>query len=127
MAKHDTDPVLGRLVRAINESAQARVPVTIAAHGTRVTGVLIAEDTYLTELAEGSPLLSALRPASGLLGKEYAKDVETESPHYLHIRGAGREEEGLWRVSLEAVDGWTVGAFTASEDEQGPFARLLGV
>jgi hypothetical protein len=28
MAKHDTDPVLGRLVRAINESAKAQVPVT---------------------------------------------------------------------------------------------------
>jgi hypothetical protein len=126
MAKHDTDPVLARLVRAVNESAQAQVPVTISAHGTRVTGVLIAEDTYFTQLAEGSPLLSALRPASGLLGKEYAKDVETESGHHLHIRAVGREEEGLWRVSLEAVDAWTVGAFAAAADEQGPFARLLG-
>jgi hypothetical protein len=74
MAKHGTDPVLGRLVRAINESAKAQVPVTVSAHGTTVTGVLIAEDTYFTELAEGSPLLSALRPASGLLDKEYTKD-----------------------------------------------------
>jgi hypothetical protein len=127
MAKHDTDPVLVRLVRAVNESAQAQVPVTVSAHGTRVTGVLIAEDTYFAELAEGSPLLSALRPASGLLGKEYAKDVEDESAHHLHVRAAGRQGEGLWRVSLEAVDAWTVGASTATSDnEQGPFAKLLG-
>lgn len=126
MAKHDTDPVLGRLVRAVNESAKAQVPLTVSAHGTTVTGVLIAEDTYFTELAEGSPLLSALRPASGLLGKEYAKDVESETEHHLHIRATGRQEEGLWRVSLEAVDAWTVGAFATANDEQGPFARLLG-
>jgi hypothetical protein len=126
MAKHDTDPVLERLVRAINESAKAQVPVTVSAHGTTVSGVLIAEDTYFTELAEASPLLSALRPASGLLDKEYAKDVEAESGHHLHIRATGRQEEGLWRVSLESVDAWTVGAFAATNDEQGPFARLLG-
>jgi hypothetical protein len=126
MAKHDTDPVLGRLVRAVNESAKTQVPLTVSAHGTTVTGVLIAEDTYFTELAEGSPLLSALRPASGLLGKEYAKDVESETGHHLHIRATGRQEEGLWRVSLEAVDAWTVGAFAPADDEQGPFARLLG-
>ncbi|HUN35551.1 MAG TPA: hypothetical protein VMU95_26430 [Trebonia sp.] len=124
MARHDTDPVLARLARAVNESGQARVPVTITAHGTTMTGVLIAEDIYFTELAENSPLLSALQPTSGLLGKEYIKEVEAESAHYLHIRATGRDEEGLWRVSLEAVDAWTVGASAA--DAQGPFARLLG-
>ncbi len=40
-----------------------------------------------------------------------------------HIRAAGRDE-GLWRVSLDAVDAWTAGA--AGEDDKGPFARLLG-
>jgi hypothetical protein len=76
MAKHGTDPVLHELVRAVNESGQARVPVTVSVHGTAVTGVLIAQDAYfaeLAELAEGSPLLSALTPTSGLLGKDYAK------------------------------------------------------
>jgi hypothetical protein len=34
MAKHDTDPVLRRLVHAINESGQAAVPVTVSVHGT---------------------------------------------------------------------------------------------
>jgi hypothetical protein len=125
MAKHDTDPVLEQLVHAVNESGQATVPVTVSAHGTVVTGVLIAQDAYFTELAEGRPLLSALRPETGLLGKEYAKTVEAESGHHLHIRARGADE-GLWRVSLAAVDGWTVGTVAGGEADKGPFARLLG-
>ena len=125
MAKHDTDPVLEQLVRAVNESAQARVPVTISAHGTVVTGALIAQDAYFTQLAEGKPLLSALQPATGLLGKDYAKEVDAGSGSHLHIRSAGRDE-GLWRISLASVDGWTVGS-SAAADDKGPFARLLGV
>lgn len=125
MAKHHTDPVLHQLVRAVDKSAQARVPVTIATHGTVVTGVLIAQDVYFTDLAERSPRLSALQPSSGLLGKDYAKGVDAESGHYLHIRVPGGDE-GLWRVSLEAVDGWTIGT-AADADDKGPFARLLGV
>ena len=104
MAKHDTGPVLGHLVHAVNESVQAQVPVTVSAHGTVVSGVLIAQEAYFTELAQGRPLLSALQPASGLLGKDYAKDADAEAGRYLHIRAAV-ENEGLWRVSLEAVDG----------------------
>jgi hypothetical protein len=126
MARHGTDPVLAQLVRAVNESGQARVPLTVTAHGAMVSGVLIAQDVYFKDLAEGSPLLSALQPASGLLGKDYAKDVDSESGHHLHIRATGKDE-GLWRVSLESVNGWTVGesAATGGEDN-GPFARLLG-
>jgi hypothetical protein len=124
MAKHGTDPVLHELVRAVNESAQARVPVTVSVHGTAVTGVLIAQDAYFAELAEASPLLSALTPASGLLGKDYAKDVDSASGEHLHIRAAGRDK-GLWRISLDAVDAWTAGAAVASDDDKGPFARLL--
>jgi hypothetical protein len=92
MAKLDIDPVLEQLVHAVNESGQAQVPITVAAHGTLVTGVLIAQKAYFSDLAEGSPLLSALQPASGPLGKEYAKEVDAESDRHLHIRaGAGRK------------------------------------
>ena len=126
MAKHDADPVLGQLVHAVNESGQARVPVTVSAHGTVLTGVLIAQDAYFTQVAEGSPLLSALQPASGLLGKEYAKEVSDEADHHLHIRATG-SGEGLWRISLEAVDGWVLGAAREeTQDDRGPFERLLG-
>ena len=119
MTKHDTDPVLRQLVHAINESEQAAVPVTVSAHGTLLTGALIAERRYFSELVEGNPLMSAL-------------ETETESDHHLHIRtGPGRTgevAEGLWRISLEAVDGWSLGADAAAggEDDRGPFARLLG-
>jgi hypothetical protein len=132
MAKHDTDPVLRQLVHAINDSGQAAVPVTISVHGTLLTGALIAEQRYFTELVEGNPLMSALEPSSGLLGKEYAKETEAESGHHLHIRtGPGRDgeaAEGLWRISLEAIDGWSLHAGPASgrDDDRGPFARFLG-
>jgi hypothetical protein len=46
MAKLDIDPVLEQLVHAVNESGQARVPITVAAHGTLVSGVLIAHKAY---------------------------------------------------------------------------------
>src|SRR5690242_16434794 len=127
MAKHDTDPVLRQLVHAINDSAQAAVPVTVSVHGT-----LLAEQRYFSELVEGNPLMSALEPSSGLLGKEYVKETEAEAGHHLHIRtGPGRNgdvAEGLWRISLEAVDGWSLRAHAAAgaEDDRGPFARLLG-
>ena len=94
-----------------------------------LTGALIAEQMYFSELVEGNPLMSALEPSSGLLGKEYVKDAEAASDRYLHIRGTGVRgdgavTEGLWRISLGAVDGWTLRAGT--EDDRGPFARLLG-
>jgi len=127
MAKHDTDPVLGQLVHAVNESGQTRVPVTVSTHGTVLRGVLIAQEAYFTLLAEGSPLLGALQPASGLLGKEYAKEVTAEADLHLHIRATGADGEALWRVSLEAVDGWALGAADKeTQGDRGPFARLLG-
>ena len=52
---YDTDPVLAQLVRAVDESGQARVPVTVAAHGMVVSGLLISQDAYFAALAEASP------------------------------------------------------------------------
>ena len=133
MAKHDTDPVLAQLVHSVNESAQAAVPITVTTHGTVLTGRLIAQERYFADLVESNPVLAALQPASGLLGKEYAKDVDTEAGHHLHLRttsipGDGDRAEGLWRISLEAVDGWTLRAKadTEAQDDKSPFARLLG-
>ena len=133
MARHDVDPVLRQLVRAINESGQAAVPVTISVHGTVLTGNLIAQSRYFSELVEGNPLMSALEPGSGLLGKEYTKDVETASDRHLHmratgVRGGSEMAEGLWRISLESVDGWALRAVAGRDvqDDRGPFARLLG-
>ena len=124
MAKHDIDPVLHQLVRAVNESGQAAVPVKLSVRGTALTGTLIAERRYFAELVQSNPLLSALEPGSGLLGKDYAKETDAESGFYLHLRSVG-DREGSWRISLEAVDGWALRAGEAAEDDRGPFARLL--
>lgn len=123
MAKRVADPVLQQLVHAIDESGHASVPVTLGLHGMMLSGELIAERRYLTDLAERNPLLSALEPSSGLLGKDYTKAVDDESGHYLHVRAG----DDLWRISLRAVDGWTLRtvAATDGEDNRGPFARLL--
>ena len=131
MARHDVDPVLQQLVRAINESGQAAVPVTVSVHGMALTGALISQRRFFSELVEGNPLMSALEPSSGLLGKEYAKDAEAESDHHLHVRAAGGRgseiAEGLWRVSLHAVDAWTLRTSPDDvADDRGPFERLLG-
>jgi hypothetical protein len=130
MARHDVDPVLRQLVRAVNESGQAAVPVTVSLHGTTLTGTLVAQSMYFSDLVDANPLMSALEPTSGLLGKEYTREAEAESDHHLHLRaGAGGDREGtrgLWRISLEAVDGWTLRADAAAEEDKGPFARLLG-
>lgn len=123
MAKHDTDPVLRQLIRAVNESENATVPLTVIVHGTQLTGALLSERLYFGELVTQNPLMTALEPAFGLLGREYVKDTEVESGHHLHIRA---DEGRLWRISLEAVDGWTLPVSTAeAEDDRGPFARLL--
>ena len=74
-------------------------------------------------MGEVNPLMTALEPSSGLLGKEYVKDTEAESGHHLHIRA---DEGRLWRISLEAVDAWTLPAPAGDTDDgKGPFARLL--
>jgi hypothetical protein len=123
--------VFGRLV-----TGEGAVPVTVSAHGTILRGVLISERRYFSELVRRNPFMSALEPSSGLLGKEYAQDADAESDHHLHLldervpaddegRGA---TEGLWRVSLEAVDGWALRHGVAAEagaDDKGPFARLF--
>lgn len=132
MAKHDIDPVLQQLIRAVNESGHTAVPVSVSVHGKVLTGTMVAERRYFGELVEENPLMSALQPSSGLLGKEYTKETAAESDHHLHLlTGPGRNGdvvEGLWRISLEAVDGWSLraGAAASSENDRGPFARLLG-
>jgi hypothetical protein len=50
------------MVRTVNESGQAAVPVTV--HGTTLTGTLIAQSRYFSELVEENPLMSALEPGA---------------------------------------------------------------
>jgi hypothetical protein len=46
VAKHDVDPVLRQLVRAVNESGQVAVPVAVSVNGATLTGALIAQKRY---------------------------------------------------------------------------------
>jgi hypothetical protein len=55
MAKRNIDPVLQQLVRAINESGRAATPITVSVHGTMLTGALIAERTFFSELIGENP------------------------------------------------------------------------
>jgi hypothetical protein len=79
MARHDIDPVLRQLAPAINESGQAAVPIMVSVRGTVLNGAVISEQRYFSELVAGNPLMSALEPSSGLLGKDYAKDAEVSA------------------------------------------------
>ncbi len=147
MPKHAVDPVLRELVRSINESGQAVVPVTLTVHGTVLRGSLISEARYFTDLAERTPLMSALEPSSGLLGKDYVKSVEAESGYFLHLRAASLAGDGtadgdgdgesLWRVGVSDVDAWSLPPATGAPGargardahgagDKGPFARLVG-
>jgi hypothetical protein len=131
MAKHDIDPVLRELVRSVNQSGQAAVPVTVSARGSVLTGTLVSQAQYFAELVEGNPLMSALEPTSGLLGQDYARDVGNESDYHLHLRAArvtGGDAGALWRISLPAIDAWSLRATADApdRDDRGPFARLLG-
>ena len=65
MAKRNIDPVLQQLVRAINESGRAATPITVSVHGTMLTGALIAERTFFSELIGENPLMSALSRLQG--------------------------------------------------------------
>ena len=116
--------MLQQLVRAVNESGQDRgAHLTVPVHGTVLTGNLIAQSRCSGNLVEGNPLMSALEPSLGLLGKEYTKEAEAESDHHLHvraagIRGDGEITEGLWRISLGSVDGWALRAVAGADVEE---------
>jgi hypothetical protein len=133
MAKRDVDPVLRELVRSVNESDQALVPVSLIMRGTVLRGSLISQARYFSELSGVAPLMSTLEPGSGLPGRDFAKDVEAEAGHYLHLRGtevADRRDdaEGLWRIDIATVDAWNLpAAATGPEGEEGrvPPSRFM--
>jgi hypothetical protein len=55
MARRDIDPVLQQLVRAINESGHAAAPITVSVHGTVLTGALISQQAFFSELVADNP------------------------------------------------------------------------
>lgn len=114
MAKRHADPVLERLLHAVEQTASATVPVAVSVRGTRLRGELISQEAYFAELASGGALLGAeaVRGSDG-------KDLEKSSGGYLHLRG---EAESVWRIALNAVDAWTLLAH--NHDERGGASAL---
>lgn len=107
MAKRRADPVLERLLHAVEQTSAATVPVAVSVRGTRLRGELISEEAYFAHLASGGALLGAL--ASEAVGGSGGKDLEKSSGGFVHLRGDGAEASfGVWRIALSAVDAWTL-------------------
>lgn len=91
MAKHDTDPVLGHLVHAVNESGQTQVPVTVSACGTVLAGILIAQDAYFTQLAGGQAAAERAPAGFGLAGQGVRQGgLRRSGPASAHSRHRAR-------------------------------------
>jgi hypothetical protein len=109
MAKRHADPVLERLLHAVEHSPAAAVPVALSVRGTRLRGELISQDAYFAELSAGGALLGAL--GAEAVGGSDGKDLEKSSGGFLHLRGgdvAEAKSSGVWRIALNAVDAWTL-------------------
>lgn len=123
MAKRHADPVLERLLHAVEQSpAAAAVPVAVSVRGTRLRGELISQDAYFAELASGGALLGAL--GAEAVGGSDGKGLEKSSGRFVHLRGGDVAEaasSGLWRIALSAVDAWTIlaGREDVGRDEAG--------
>lgn len=116
------DPILAGLVGATRESTDLALPVTLMTRGLVAEGLLVSEARWLDELAAilegGSEALAALggifRGARAAV--ELATAAGDSTGELVHLLGASVRSgdhlvaTGLWRVALEAVDGWKLGA-----------------
>jgi hypothetical protein len=115
------DPILAGLVAGVRQHTATQVPITIISSGLVAEGQLVAESRWLDELAQ---VLEAGSPAAGAFGTIFrtaslAVEIDTavggDSDELLHLMGAVvRNGEtvvatGLWRLRLDAVDGWKLG------------------
>lgn len=116
------DPILAGLVSAAAKSTELQLPVTLVAAGLIVEGQLVSEARWLDEMAS---LLEAGSASAAELGAifrgarasvEMAGAVGDPGSAIVHVIRStvrsGREivAVGLWRIRLEAVDGWKLGA-----------------
>jgi len=111
MAKRHADPVLERLLHAVEQTSAATVPVAVSVRGTQLRGELISQEAYFAQLASGGALLGAL--GAEAVGGSDGKDLDKSSGGYAHLRG---ESSGVWRIALNAVDAWTLLADDAGRD-----------
>lgn len=124
MSKRHGDPLLDRVVRAIEESPGAAVPITVSVRGAVLHGELISQETYFSALTAGNPLLGALGTEARGSGHEGKRFDTKSSDGFVHLRGTRAPESvspGVWRIALRAVDAWTLAtsADDAGRDGQG--------
>lgn len=123
------------------------IPVTLGVGGFLVSGFVISGSDYFEEFSEivgyGLPdqfddeTKDSITRAFRTLGEIYEPREETlertiqrESYNFVHLRDARFVHPGgdpiptnrgmLWRTKLEAVDGFTLGAFMVTPDEEDP-------
>lgn len=120
-----SDPVLLGLISA---GAPLGLPLTLLSSGVVIEGVTTSEPAWfdrLAEVLEAPGTRSAAAVASGFRGIRMAVELEqiaqdaagtSTGPEHVHLvdatlRSGGEVQSvGLWRVRIEAVDGWKLGA-----------------
>lgn len=114
------DPVLAGLLT----QAELGLPLTLLSGGVVVDGVTTSEVRWLDELAEllevpGSPAAAGVargfREVRMAVELQHVVTSEREVVEWVHlmnakVRSGGRlEAVGLWRVAVDAIDGWKLG------------------
>lgn len=116
------DPILAGLVSAAAQSTNLQLPVTLLSRGVTIEGQLVSEARWLDELANALEQGTAGTAELGAIFRrarmsiEMARAVGDDISPIVHliaaiIRSGDRvTSAGMWRVRLDAVDGWKLGA-----------------
>ena len=102
MAKHDVDPVLRQLVRAVNESGQAAVPVTV--HGTtpKYSSIAVQHCTALTVTSSSFIQVSMTWPSFAILSRASLGTLAAGVAH--EIEHSGINPDTSW-IEIRKVGG----------------------
>lgn len=118
----DADEILQVLVNTANKSVELSVSMTVAVSGCLVTGLLIGERRWFTEMEAGLPdmregITTAFRKA--VVDDRNGADIE-DDPQYIHLKNARYLTGGgfapnlratgfFWRGRLAHVSAWSFG------------------
>ena len=117
-----------RVIASTVEDAALTLGVTLCVNGLVVTGTLVSRKQYLNDLVSGLEQGQGLAPQFGeVLGTNASKLVSPLKPRELvsnlclvdvTLYGGGRPigHPGPWRVAVEHVSAWTLGAIRFGED-----------
>ncbi len=115
------DPILAGLVAATAQSTTLQLPVVLLSRGLTIEGHLVSEARWLDELANALEHgTSGTAEIGGIfrrarLSVEMADAVGDPTSPIVHLLGCTVRSgdramaTGMWRVALEAVDGWKLG------------------